>query len=349
MATNRTIDELLAMFRDGLPPKTITPVYFQDMISSLHPMSGTFTGMPATPGSLAAGRLWLNNDTVQLAQGAGATSLLGSFRGSGAASFSVAAPRQRMLGRTQYPGLAGFTANATVTTPGASTTFNDDFNSFNTLKWYADSYDEGGGAFWSNNPTDVADVFTFTGGKLHFAILNRSSGGKSFTSGIANTFNPQFTGGSAFQQQYGYWEISVAVDRYPGLLYELDVLSALNWPPALCPVRIWTDASNVQSVIQFLYDAPPIVGTDSNSGWDASVSHAYGMEWTASAIRFYRDRVLVGSFGNPGGPYTNGDPCFMKHYCQTDFSSVAGVTVNGAGLPKYAHVDSINVWAARPF
>jgi len=350
MATNRTVAELLAMFRDGLPPKAITPVYFQDMISSLHPMTGQFADLPATPGNVQPGMLWLNGDVVQMSLGGGPGSRLGNFRGAGTAGLAVARPRQRMLGRTQYAGRGGFSASATVSSqPSQPTTFSDDFNTFDPNKWALDSYDEGGDAFWSNDPADVADVYTYSGGKLHLAIINRPSGGKSLTSGISDTYNAQFTGGTEFSQQYGYWEVSVAVDRYPGFEYEMTGMSVANWPPAFGVVRIWTDASNVQHASQFAYDTPLEAATDSNSGWDASVSHAYGLQWTATAVRFYRDRQLVGNFGNPGGPYTNGDPMLIKHWCNTNYAAFPPLSVNPAGLPKYAHIDSLKVWATRPF
>lgn len=348
MATNRTVPELLQMFREGLSPLTITSAYFRDMIQSLHPSTGLFADLPPTPGSVQPGMLWLNGDILQMSLGGGPLTRLGSFRGAGNAGLVVANPRQRMQARTQYGGRGSFAGSATVFTPSLPsqpTTFSDDFNSFDTNKWFVDSYDDGGAAFWSNDPADVADVFTFSGGRLNFAILDRATGGKSFTSGIADTIS-----GNVFEQNYGYWEVSVAVDRYPGLLYQMDIVSSVSgYLPSTSVARIWTDASNVQHILQFSHEAPPLVETDSDSGWDASVSHAYGLEWTASAINFYRDRVLAGSFGNPGGPYSDGSPCYVRHFLETDYASVAGDTVDPGGLPKYAHVDSIKVWASRPF
>ena len=347
MATARSISDLLFLFRDGQGPRTIGPDDWEDLIYSLHPSTGAFIDLPGSPGGLAVGKLWQDDGFIKMSLGGGVSVRTGSFAGSGVGGL-VGTPRQRLRASALYSGRGSFASTGSVVSAGPQPAFSDNFDSFDTNKWYANSYDEGGAAFWSNNPTDVSDVFTYSGGKLHLAILNRSSGGKSLTSGIIDTYNPQFSGGTAFTQRYGYWEVSVAVDRYPGLLYEMTCLS-INWLPAFSLVRIWTDESNVQSAIQFTYGAPPIVTTDSGSGWDASQSHSYGLEWTATAVRFYRDRQLVGDFGNPGGTFTNGDPVYTKQYCNTDFSSTAGVTVNPAGLPKYAHVDSLRVWPTRPF
>src|ERR1044072_5085157 len=349
MATDRSLSDLLFLFRDGQGPRTIGPDDWEYLIDTLHPATGTFEDLPASPGALAVGRMWQDQGFVKVALGGlSHSTLLGTFRGSGLGALA-GFPRTRMRGSSLYSGRGSFASSASVVTAGPQPVFIDNFDSFDTNKWYANSYDEGGDAFWSNNPTDVADVFTYTGGKLNLAIINRPSGGKSLTSGIIDTYNPQFNGGTAFTQQYGYWEVTVAVDRYPGLLYEMEALSPVNFPPAFSLVRVWTDASSVQYVDQFLYDAPPIVSTDSNAVWDARQSHSYGTEWTATAVRFYRDRVLVGSFGNPGGPYTNGDAIYVKQHCNTNYSVAAGVTVDPAGLPKAAHVDSLRVWATRPF
>jgi len=348
MATNRTVPELLQMFREGLPPMTITSAYFRDMIQSLHPSTGEFVGLATTPGNIQPGMLWLNGDILQMSLGTGPLQRQGTFRGSGNGSLVVANPRQRMLGRTQYGGRGSFAASATPTTPnppGQSPFLSDDFNTFDQNMWSVDSYDEGGDAFWSADPADVADVFTTSGGRLNFAIINRSSGGKSLTTGVIDNFNSP--GGGSHGLRYGYWEVAVAVDRYAGFEWEIDVIGLPSFASYMCPVRIWTDGSNVQQVIQFTYDTPIIVGTDSNSGWDASVSHTYGVELNATALRFYRDRVLTGDFGNPGGGYSTTELKYSKTWCQTNFTS--GVSVNPAGLPKYAHLDYFKAWATRPF
>jgi len=348
MATNRTVDELLQMFREGLPPKAITPVYFQDMIQSLHPSTGLFTGLPATPANVQPGFLWLNGDVLQMSLGGGPGTRLGNYRGAGNAALAVTTPRQRMLARTQYLGRGTFGANATVFTPSPpsqGTTFSDNFNSHDANKWAYDSFDEGGDAFWSDDPSLTPQIFTFTGGRLNLNIIDAPSGGKSLTSGMTDTFNAP----NNFSQYQGYVEIAIAVDRYPGLFYEIAWITP---PPfawsAICPVRIWTDDANVQMVQQFAYDASIDVSYDSNGGWDASVQHSYGLEWTPSAVRIYRDRQQVGNFGNPGGPYSDGVSRYLKMYCQTNFGP-STTTVNPAGLPKGAHIDSINMWSTRPF
>jgi len=346
MATNRSISDLLFLFRDGQARQTVSPVPWQDMIQSLHPKTGQFFDLPNTPGGLARGRLWQNNGVVQMSAGGGPISSNALLTARGAGSIT-ATPRQRMRASRTIAGTGSFRASANVISVpvGPAPVFTDNFNSHDANKWAYDSFDEGGDAFWSDDPALTPQIYTFTGGRLNLNIINAPSGGKSLTSGMTDTFNAP----NNFSRYQGYVEIAIAVDRYPGLFFEIAWITP---PPfawsAICPVRIWTDGGNVQLVQQFAYDAPIDASYDSNGGWDASTQHAYGIEWTPSAIRLYRDRQQVGNYGNPGGPYSDGVARYLKMYCQTNFGP-SDVTVNPAGLPKGAHIDSINMWASRPF
>jgi hypothetical protein len=91
------------------------------------------------------------------------------------------------------------------------------------------------------------------------------------------------------------------------------------------------------------------VSTDQRHGWDPSQPHAYGLNWTPTRIEFYRDRKIVGSWANPGGRYTNGDPLYVKMHCNTRFYPALLAITNPYTLPKAARVYSLNVWTAKPF
>lgn len=348
MATNRSISDLLYLFRDGQAPKTITPTDFEDLIQSLHPETGQFIDLPGSPGSLAAGRLWQNDGLIQMSGGGGPAFRPGVFTGRGSGLFSAAA-RQRMVARSQLGGAARFTPPAptvfTPAPPGVTPTFFDNFDFHDSSKFVYASFDEGGDAFWNNDPSFTSRIYTFTNGRCNISILNESSGGKSLTSGIQDTYDAGFT------QTYGYWEVTVAVDRLPGLLYECLCLSNPNaaWNNfSIC--SIWTDASNVQHVFQFVSNTNlgPIEIT-SNDGWDASQSHSYGLLWLPNKVEFYRDRQVVASWGNPGGGYNDGTLFYSKMHCNSNFYPCLVPITNTAALPKGAHVDSFYVWNQRPF
>ena len=250
--------------------------------------------------------------------------------------------------RSQLPRFGGWIASeAKAYSPGP--TFADNFNSFASSKWFYNSFDEGGDALWTNDPSLTPLVYNYTGGSLHLALLKTPPGhgiSRRFISGIMDTWNAP----NHFGQQYGYFEVVVAVNRCVGLVYECNVLSPYNWPPSIRICRIWTDADNVIHADQFVdgHDAM-LATTDSTHGFDASQEHSYGLNWTASTIELYRDRALVGRWANPGGAYTNGDPMYTKMHCNANWGPTATPVIYPAKLPAYAHVRAYNVWPTKPF
>jgi hypothetical protein len=233
--------------------------------------------------------------------------------------------------------------------PVVNPLFNDNFGSFNSAKWYYNQFDDGGDAWWTYDPALTPLVYVYTGGHLDLLLRSTPAGHpeitKPYISGIQDTANA----GSSFTKQYGYWEISVAVDRLAGLIFGVANLSPYNWPPSL-ELFIWTDSTGKQFVLQDIAGYPAISAqTDSASGWDARQQHTYGVLWTATVVRFYRDRVLVGDFANPGNEYTNGDPLYSKMYCNTNIYPTDTTILSPGSLPQGAHIYNFAVYPDLPF
>jgi hypothetical protein len=232
---------------------------------------------------------------------------------------------------------------------GTGDAFSDHFASYNPNLWHYNSFEEGGGALWTNDPTLTPLIYDYGGGHLNFSLRRTPAGHgitKPYISGIQDTYNPP----NHFAQRYGYFEVVVAVDRCIGLLYECLALSPFNWPPNFSICSIWTDANNIMKVYQFASGEDAIlVSTDQRHGWDPSKPHAYGVNWTSRKIEFYKDRQRVGSWANPGRQYTNGDPLYVKMHCNTKFYPALLTIASPHSLPKAAHVYSLNVWTAKPF
>lgn len=355
MPTQRSIADLLFLFRDGQAAKQIGPDDFEDLIFSLHPGTGSFVDLPTAPGGLAAWKCWQNNGIIQvtLTSGTGPRSFSVSSTVRAAASLRatpIAVQRATTLGTATTRGAGRFIApNPTVTHPstGVQPTFADEFNSHNANQFAYDSFDEGGDAFWSNDPSQTPRLFTFGNSICNMWVLNEPSGGKDLSSEMQDTYNPP----NNFTQSYGYWEVAVAVDRVQGLIYQCLVLTApqFDWWNFVV-VEIWTDENNVQHVSQNTSNANISADYSSSNGWDATQMHLYGMDWTTSRVDFYRDRQLIGGGGNPGGGYNNGWPFYMKMHTNVAFAAALDIHLPDPGvLPKGAHVDSFYVYPRRPF
>jgi hypothetical protein len=294
----------------------------------------------------AVSKIWFNiNGRWDINTIQGITPGVGSFVAPDGATWTISNTGNvlRNGGATSGIGSGGST--------GATLTFSDDFTSHNSSLWFYDSYDDGGDAWWSNDPSLTPQIYTYSNSQEHIALLNIASGGKSFTSGINGNSN---TGG--FSQQYGYFETTCRVDNVPGMLFGSDyvVPGGSPWPPNFLVPVIFTTLDGVQHLWMYASVASGdlVYQTDSNSGWDGTVMHAYGLNWTASIIEFYVDRALVASWPNPGDPY-NDFPVYNKHFCQTNYYPNQGWNgggdVNPANLPAYAHIDKIAAWNAIPF
>lgn len=246
--------------------------------------------------------------------------------------------------------VSGLTSSPVISGPFATKsnapvpTFTDTFDSFLSNKWFYNSFDEGGDSFWTNDSSLTPIVYTYSNSKLHLALAKKPVGStvttKSYISGIMDTFNV-----NNFAQRFGYWEVTVAVDKLIGFIYEQITLSNGSIPPDHY-IRIWTDSNNVQQLLfQSTFDI--FYATNSSAGFDPSISHAYGVEWTSTNINYYIDRVQVLTATAPVG-FDTGASAYSKMHVNTNFQA-APTIANPAALPVFAHVDSFNVWATRPF
>ena len=230
------------------------------------------------------------------------------------------------------------------TTSGGSTataTFYDDFVSYDSNKWYRDSFDEGGDAFWNNDPTYTPQIYTFASSVLTINVLNISTGGKPYTSGIMNTYSAP----DNFVQQYGYFEVVVAVDKLIGLVYECIQLSAPDSGAFNAfSTRVATTGDGIQHLDIFDY-AGNIYSTDSSKGFDPSVKHTYGLDWQASTVTVYVDNVKVASWANA---YVNIGEFYTKMHCNANFGPDATPITSPGSLPKGAHISSYTVWTTKP-
>jgi hypothetical protein len=226
----------------------------------------------------------------------------------------------------------------------AGTTFSDNFTFYDSSKWRIDSYDEGGAALWNNDPALVPQIYQYSNDGLRLNIINAPAGGHQYSTGMTNMHDP-----SNFSQLFGYFEITCAVPRVPGFMYEAEMRGAVHWPPAIDIARIYTLADGTQVVDMHDWSIDKVFSITSKQGFDATQMHSYGLDITADHMNFYIDRVLVDSNPNPGGLYQT-EPIFLKMFDETgDYWPLQGVTVPPSALPVGALIRSFNVWASKPF
>ena len=247
------------------------------------------------------------------------------------------------------------------TTGGNGNAFTDSFASFNSNLWGHATFDDGGDAFFSNDPTIIPITTVYSGGHLNQKLINTPPGfswpagqtHKPFLAGIQDTFNAP----NNFQQQYGFWEITATVDKLPGLGWFCFTISSASFPPNFAMPNIWTDNTNTMQLAMFPSsgngsDAPTNLPTffisEGTNGWSGQNVHAYGMRWAPPPgnITFYIDRVAVLTLPTPTfGVYQDGaHPCYTKIHTQTNFyPDLLDVTNTGA-LPAGSHVFKFDVW-----
>jgi hypothetical protein len=234
-------------------------------------------------------------------------------------------------------------------------TFNDNFASFNSNLWYRNSfYDGTGDAWWTNDPSLTPSVYQFSsdaGGSFMYLTLFQTPGGVTtsppglpYTSGVCDTWNAP----NNFEQTFGYWEMTCRVDRCPGLIFGMDSLSILSWPPNIT-IAIFTDTSNGMHVWMYV-SGTDIMVQDPIAGFDITTKHSYGFNWTPSSFQFFIDRVSVGSFVNPGAPYYDGTySIYSKLHSNTNYYPESGDIVNNGQLPQGGRVYNVSVFDALPF
>jgi hypothetical protein len=153
---------------------------------------------------------------------------------------------------------------------------------------------------------------------------------------------------------YGYTEMQVAVDRVHGFAFQADeeaFPARPVWPPEIDWPKIWTDASGVQwlqGVVNRSHGvASPSYTTSSNSGFDPSAMHVYGVDWQPRAITLYLDGAQVLQTPTPTTDnYRNGTPAFWYLLTGANYYGEGDPSVGG--LPAHAHVKYFRTYAEKP-
>jgi beta-glucanase (GH16 family) len=261
--------------------------------------------------------------------------------------------------------------------PGSGTTFFDDFSSIpwathqtqqagDKWGWITTSESANGEAanssgFWPNpnNPQSlVPNLVRAAGGHVQLGILNMPSNIRGYLSTlpggnvnyIGTLINDQLTN----LQLHGYWVANLAVPRIPGFGAQWNIENgpATPWSSEI-DVDIITRGDNTQHVIC------NVSGWNSGGYWltnvfdttsiDATVKHAYGIEWTASIIRIYIDDVVFGTFPTPtDGTYNNPMFCYLNVNANAYGDVSIGVDPNPASLPAYMDVYDVSVYTSKP-
>jgi hypothetical protein len=261
----------------------------------------------------------------------------------------------------------------TVPTPPAPT-FQDTFGTLSLhLNWQAGdnwqlvapdstagrggpNWNEGGDQWWTNpynTNTPITGLYSLSNG-LQLALLPTPSTYQTYINQQAGMTMPfvgaMLNSSQTNYQKYGYWEIIVAVPALPGFSFQADLENVQvtgTWPPEI-DLRISTDQSGVQTV---LYAVAATTGnmawtTTNTAGFNASVSHIYGINWQNDFITFYIDNVQVWQVITPtDGSYTT-NPCFLYLLSGANYFGTGDPALDM--LPAYATLSSVKVWAAKP-
>jgi Glycosyl hydrolases family 16 len=261
----------------------------------------------------------------------------------------------------------------TVPTPPAPT-FQDNFSALSLhLNWQAGdnwqlvapdstggrggpSWNEAGDQWWTNpynTNTPVSGLYNLSGG-VQLALLPTPSAYQAYITAQAGTAMPfvgaMLNSSQTNYQKYGYWEIIVAVPALPGFSFQADLENVQitgTWPPEI-DLRISTDQTGVQTV---LFAVAATAGnqdwtTTSAAGFNASLSHIYGINWQSNFITFYIDNVQVWQVATPtDGSYTT-NPCFLYLLSGANYIGTGDPAL--ASLPAYATLSSVKVWAVKP-
>lgn len=161
--------------------------------------------------------------------------------------------------------------------------------------------------------------------------------------------------------EFGYFEVTVAVDRLIGFGAEVTIESHHGvWPPEIDLVHIITDSNGIQRQTFIVWEGTFPNQTrqewtqSSASGFDPSQMHSYGVRWTPQFLTFYVDRVQVWQIA-ASADYQSSAPLYFyiltfQHYTQLGDPAVdAPVIANPAALPVYAHFDQVGIWPDLPF
>lgn len=258
----------------------------------------------------------------------------------------------------------------TTTGVGSPTLFDD----FNTLNLYdntnpapgalwepAYDYSPAGAALnntWLLNPfnpaTPITNIYTISGGLLSLGIDNTPAQYKAACGNqplVGSNLQTQLT----FAQQYGYFEVKVAVQPIDGTEFGFTLYAqGAGLSNQIDIIEINKVAGQDQYGAFALFDS---TGTTVLGNFytynavgvgtiDPSQMHTYGVYITATTTTFYIDRVAQTSFPTPSGYAT---PLTLHMGMFDGGSGFLGTVTDTASLPKFAQVDYVGVWNSPPF
>jgi hypothetical protein len=216
------------------------------------------------------------------------------------------------------------------------------------------NWGEGGTQWWVNpfNPnTPIDGIYSVSNGMLNLSLLPTPTQYQSYIDQQAGAHMPDvgalLNNSPTTYQHYGYWEMSVAVDRVPGFSFEISLENVQltgHWPPQL-NIGVSTDASGNQTLQAHVHNGS--TSSDYSQPIDGTQQHIYGIDWEAEFITFYFDNTKILQVPNPGGLYQT-DKMFVFLYTGGNYSSGTGVNPPASSLPANAHIDYFRVYDAKP-
>lgn len=123
-----------------------------------------------------------------------------------------------------------------------------------------------------------------------------------------------------------------------------------SWPPEIDITENATVQSGSTVAAQTLWngtsatEAGQCLSYNTVPNLDTAQFHTYGVDWTASTVTFYIDRVATCSFPTPAGYNV---PLFPILAAQTGGDWVGSIPA-GTQIPPM-QVDYVRVWSTRPF
>jgi beta-glucanase (GH16 family) len=198
-----------------------------------------------------------------------------------------------------------------------------------------------------NPATPYASLYTASSGQARLGIQANTDCGAA-CGNLPYLGSQLLTQG--FAQLHGYFEANIAAPHVPGVAFAFWLMNESTWPPEIDIVEIVPVNGQPAIAAQTLWSvqtqspAGQCYSYDTYPNYNATQFHTYGVDWTASTVTFYIDRVARCSFATPSG-YT--EPMFPIISWQNGGSWSGPIPSNAVLKPGL--VDYVRVWATKPF
>jgi beta-glucanase (GH16 family) len=244
--------------------------------------------------------------------------------------------------------------------PAAGLVFNDEFDGTAGSPPNSATWSPTVGAKWGVNELECytsSPNNVLLDGHGHLSLIARreaSCGGTSYTSGRVETRDKR-------SWRYGYFEIRAKMPTGAGMwpaIWMLGPNGITEWP-----------ASGETDIVEVVSGEPGRVhtnvhginaaGTHWEAGWAgpgrsydypggnlADGYHTYGLDWSANALRYYFDGILVRTISKSDVPVWLWDKPFYLILCVA-VGSTGGDPARGT-FPQEMSVDYVRVYASKP-